>query len=102
MTYVDVWRDTIIASEDIPPQRFVGIDGSLGGDYGVTQFGASTGEEMEVLVLGAMEIPLATGQTFVEGDLISPDAQGLAVVDNATGRFKAKPNSPTTVIVVLK
>lgn len=90
MSTINIFRDTVIAAGTIAENLFVGTDGAVGGDYGVTEYGGESGKPMDVLVSGVAEVKLAAGQTVAAGDYVKPDGSGKAVKDNANGRFRVK------------
>jgi len=88
--FKSVLTDSVIAVSDIAPNRFVDVDGDLGGNYGVTLYGGDANRPMDVVVLGIAEVEVASGQTIQAGDLVKSDTEGKAVKDNTNGIYLAR------------
>lgn len=101
----DIFRDTLIATADVVPGRFVKATGASGATvdpYGISLFGAVSGRPVDVVTLGLADVEFATGQTPVVGDLVKSDADGKAVVDNTLGKLLVKRVSTSTVEVLIR
>ena len=83
MAHIDVMRDTVILGETVGANLFVGVDGMLGGNYGVTQFGGASGEAAEVITLGVADVVVGTDDV-VAGDMVVADTDGTALKKNTT------------------
>ncbi|MEM4625652.1 MAG: DUF2190 family protein [Candidatus Pacearchaeota archaeon] len=90
--FKSVLTDTVIAADNIPPKRFVGLDGTVGTgkEYGVTLYGGDKDRPMDVIVIGIAEVEVANGQSVVPGDLVKANASGQAVKDNNNGKYVVK------------
>jgi len=88
--FKSVLTDSVIAASDIAPNRFVGVNGDLGGNYGVTLYGGEANRPIDVVVLGIAEVEVASEETIQAGDLVKSDTEGKAVKDNTSGIYLAR------------
>ncbi|OHD13450.1 MAG: hypothetical protein A2Y41_00400 [Spirochaetes bacterium GWB1_36_13] len=100
MAHIDVMRDTVILAETVGANLFVGVDGLLGGNYGVTQFGGASGEAAEVITLGVADVVVGTDDV-VAGDMVVADTDGTALKKNSTTETTTVPDAGGDVVVTV-
>lgn len=105
MSYIDIWRRSVVAAADIPEGVFVNEDGTLGGASGVCMQNCNQGEVAGVLTVGEAEVKVAAGQTIAAGDWVTGDSSGLATKADAFPNAYCKALSASvngTVRIILK
>jgi hypothetical protein len=86
----------------VPPDTVNGVGAKVDGVVLQNALPLVNKSMANIIILGVAKVKLATGETPVPGDLVAPDANGYAVVDNTYGVYKVIRQAGEYVDIILK